>query len=158
MDWHTEVKLAADLTPDQLDEVAARFAFAFYHSDGKMLRIGADLQSTDYRAALIEAAMWLQDVAVPAVLRLAPNATVLRLVVESAAARGAQWAVGTKEAAELLGISPTRLRQLQKAAGFPEPVADPAAGSVWRRDEIEKFGRDRVLDKGGRPRKAVPEG
>jgi hypothetical protein len=75
------------------------------------------------------------------------------VTVESAQSRAARWAVGAKEAAALLGISTTRLRQLEGSAGFPEPVADPAGGSLYRTDEIETYGRTRVRSKGGRPRK-----
>lgn len=156
MDWHAEVELIAELTGDQLDEVAAGFRAAYYNSADKVLRLRGDLAAADYPDAIDEARAWAQGRAVPAVLRHAPDAAVLRVVVESAAGRAARWAIGAKEAAELLGITPTRLRQLEAAAGFPEPVADPAGGSVWRADEIETYGRRRVRGKGGRPRKAGP--
>jgi hypothetical protein len=153
LDWHAEVELAAELAPDQLDEVADGFRTAYYNSADKVLRLGDALAAVEYAAAVDEARGWVQRAAVPAVHRYAADAQVVRVVIESAAARAARWAVGTKEAAELLGITPARVRQLEGEEAFPKPIAELAGGAVRRADEVETFGRRRVRSKGGRPRK-----
>jgi hypothetical protein len=63
--------------------------------------------------------------------------------------------VSGPEAAEILGVSPQRLRQLADGhASFPEPMYELRAGKLWLKDAIEAF--DRRWDrKPGRPRKAA---
>lgn len=50
--------------------------------------------------------------------------------------------VGVAEVAAMLGITRTRVSQLAKTQGFPEPVARLSAGPVWNRDDIERWGRE----------------
>ena len=61
--------------------------------------------------------------------------------------------VSGPEAAEILGVSPQRLRQLADGhALFPEPMYDLRTGKLWLKDAIEAF--DRRWDrKPGRPRR-----
>lgn len=61
--------------------------------------------------------------------------------------------VSVPEAAEILGVSPQRVRELAGTnPGFPEPMYELRTGKLWLRDAIEAFaGRDR---KPGRPPKA----
>lgn len=59
------------------------------------------------------------------------------------------------EAAEILGVSPQRVRELAATnASFPEPMYELRTGKLWLRDAIEAFAnRDR---KPGRPPKMPP--
>jgi len=63
--------------------------------------------------------------------------------------------VSGPEAAEILGVSAQRLRQLADGhASFPEPMYELRAGKLWLKDAIEAF--DRGWDrKPGRPRRAA---
>ncbi len=63
--------------------------------------------------------------------------------------------VSGPEAAEILGVSPQRLRQLADGhASFPEPMYDLRAGRLWLKDAVEAF--DRRWDrKPGRPRRSA---
>ena len=63
--------------------------------------------------------------------------------------------VSGPEAAEILGVSPQRLRQLADGhASFPEPMYELRAGKLWLKDAIEAF--DRRWDrKPGRPRRSL---
>lgn len=49
--------------------------------------------------------------------------------------------MGTTEIAELLGVSRQRADQLSRTDGFPEPVAEIAAGRIWLREEVEVWAR-----------------
>lgn len=51
--------------------------------------------------------------------------------------------MGTTEIAELLGVSRQRADQLSRTDGFPEPVAEIAAGRIWLREDVEAWA-DRV--------------
>jgi hypothetical protein len=46
--------------------------------------------------------------------------------------------------------SPTRGDVREPAARSREPIAALASGRVWRREDVEAFGRDRVRRKGRR--------
>lgn len=63
--------------------------------------------------------------------------------------------VSVPEAAEILGVSPQRVRELSAAnPGFPEPMYELRTGKLWLRDAIDAFARrDR---KPGRPPKTRP--
>ena len=63
--------------------------------------------------------------------------------------------VSGPEAAEMLRVSPQRLRQLADGHGsFPEPVYELRAGKLWLKDAIDSF--DQRWDrKPGRPRTNV---
>lgn len=52
--------------------------------------------------------------------------------------------VGVSEAASLLGWDRRRVATYVERGAFPEPVASLASGRVWRREDVEAFGRDRV--------------
>jgi predicted DNA-binding transcriptional regulator AlpA len=49
--------------------------------------------------------------------------------------------MGTKEIAELLGVTNQRVDQLARRADFPEPVAVLAAGRIWQRADVEVWAR-----------------
>lgn len=63
--------------------------------------------------------------------------------------------VSVPEAAEILGVSPQRVRELSvNNPGFPEPMYELRTGKLWLRDAIDAFAcRER---KPGRPRKKQP--
>lgn len=47
--------------------------------------------------------------------------------------------VGVAEIAEMLGVTRQRVHQLTRMEGFPEPEAVLSAGTIWRRDNIERW-------------------
>jgi len=59
--------------------------------------------------------------------------------------------VGVSEAAALLGWDRRRVATYVGRGAFPEPVATLASGRVWRREDVEAFGRDRAR----RPRRRI---
>jgi hypothetical protein len=63
--------------------------------------------------------------------------------------------VGVTEIAAMLGgISTQRVNQLtHQFADFPEPVARPAAGRIWRRRDIERWIAKHPERPAGRPRR-----
>jgi predicted DNA-binding transcriptional regulator AlpA len=58
--------------------------------------------------------------------------------------------VGVSEAAQILGWDRRRVATYVSRGAFPEPVATLASGRVWRREDVEAFGADRVRRKGRR--------
>jgi len=52
--------------------------------------------------------------------------------------------VGVSEAAALLGWDRRRVATYVRRGAFPMPVATLASGRVWRREDVEAFGRDRT--------------
>jgi hypothetical protein len=61
--------------------------------------------------------------------------------------------VGVSEAARILGWDRRRVSTYVARGAFPEPVAELASGRVWRREDVEAFGRDRALRPGTRIRR-----
>ncbi len=63
------------------------------------------------------------------------------------------------DAAELLGVSATRVMQLWESRrnDFPAPLARPRTGPIWTRASLEAFQhrRDRAQHQAGRPPKAA---
>jgi prophage regulatory protein len=49
--------------------------------------------------------------------------------------------VGVTEIGDLLGVSRQRADQLSRTDGFPEPIGAIAAGRIWRRADVEAWGR-----------------
>jgi prophage regulatory protein len=49
--------------------------------------------------------------------------------------------VGLTEIADMLGVSRQRVDQLAATEAFPEPVADLAAGRVWKLADVEKWAK-----------------
>lgn len=48
--------------------------------------------------------------------------------------------VGTAEIAQMLGVVRQYVHRLsQEDPTFPQPVAELAAGRVWKRDDVEKW-------------------
>lgn len=63
--------------------------------------------------------------------------------------------VGVTEAASILGWDRRRVATYVRRGAFPEPVASLASGRVWRREDVEAFGRDRARRKGRRISRAA---
>jgi hypothetical protein len=59
--------------------------------------------------------------------------------------------VGVSEAATMLGISRQRVTQIADTGSFPPPVADLAAGRIWRRADVALWAQTNSR-RGGRPR------
>ena len=51
--------------------------------------------------------------------------------------------VGVSEAAAVLGWDKRRVFTYIARGSFPEPVAFLASGRVWRREDIERYARER---------------
>jgi predicted DNA-binding transcriptional regulator AlpA len=51
--------------------------------------------------------------------------------------------VGVAEAAQILGWDKRRIFTYLSRGSFPLPVVSLASGRVWRRDDIERFARER---------------
>jgi predicted DNA-binding transcriptional regulator AlpA len=62
--------------------------------------------------------------------------------------------IGPAEIAAMAGLSRTRVDQLSRQVGFPEPWAELGTGRVWRDTDIEQWLANRVV-KSGRPKKAT---
>jgi hypothetical protein len=60
--------------------------------------------------------------------------------------------VGSKEAAELLGVERPRIGRLQRQGVMPEPLFELAAGPVWLRSQVESV-REHIEGR----RKPTPE-
>lgn len=60
--------------------------------------------------------------------------------------------VGVYEAAWVLKLSPTRVRQLIRAGDFPEPVLPLKMGDIWLVSDILEWERTRVKKAPGRPK------
>ena len=58
--------------------------------------------------------------------------------------------VGVSEAARVLGWDRRRVATYVSRGVFPQPIAELASGRVWRREDVEAFGRDRRRRKGRR--------
>ena len=61
--------------------------------------------------------------------------------------------VGFAELLTLLKVSRRTAAKYAKRADFPEPLDRLASGPVWRRDEVEAWGRQNLPLRTGRPPK-----
>ena len=52
--------------------------------------------------------------------------------------------LGLKEAAELLGLSKSALRDRARHGGLPQPVVVLACGPIWTRAQLVEYARWRV--------------
>ncbi len=62
--------------------------------------------------------------------------------------------VGVAEIAGMLGVTKQRVSELRGTPGFPEPVAELAAGPVWRLSTLKRFVAEWPR-KRGRPKKGT---
>jgi predicted DNA-binding transcriptional regulator AlpA len=61
--------------------------------------------------------------------------------------------VGVSEIAALFGVANTSAWRWTRKADFPAPAAVLAAGPIWKRADVERWHRERVVSRGGRPPK-----
>jgi hypothetical protein len=155
MRWNIEVQYRAEVEPSQLELLAkgAGVVMAHHNSAERALRlrtvvtVSSPKEATDLAWRFATAAETLMEA-------VGVAGELQRFSVESEAAAPLRWAAGAAEAADLLGVSTARLRQIEQSdPAFPRPVAELAGGRVYRADEVESYRRGRVLSKGGRPRK-----
>ncbi len=60
---------------------------------------------------------------------------------------------GLAEVAELLGVPKRTAARYVQRPDFPDPVDRLAAGPIWRRADVEAWGKERLPLPPGRPRK-----
>ena len=60
--------------------------------------------------------------------------------------------LGVSEVARVLGVSRQRVSELRRSEGFPVPIAELAAGPVWKGSSLRRF-TDSWERRPGRPRK-----
>ncbi|MEK6275529.1 MAG: hypothetical protein AABM30_09345 [Actinomycetota bacterium] len=60
---------------------------------------------------------------------------------------------GVSEIAEMLGVQRRAAARYVEREDFPEPFERLARGRVWRRDEVEAWGRENLPLRTGRPPK-----
>lgn len=59
-----------------------------------------------------------------------------------------------REVAEILGVNRRTAARYIAHSTFPEPLGRVAAGPIWRREDVERWGREQLpLPRSGRPRK-----
>lgn len=154
--WYVEVEFFGKLKPEQLADACAG-AFLGHYQPG-VLRLRHRLDNLDYDAAVKEALTWMAGlhattVLVPSGVLTGPE----RMLIETTAARAQDWdLLGANEVADRLGVSTTRVRQLEKRPDWPTPIGTVAGGKVYRKLDVEEFARGWKRQP-GRPRKsAVP--
>jgi predicted DNA-binding transcriptional regulator AlpA len=62
---------------------------------------------------------------------------------------------GLSEVAEMLGVTTRTVQRYMERSDFPEPVERLAGGRIWRRAEVEAWGRENLPLRTGRPKKTV---
>lgn len=155
MDWYAEVEFSARATNAKIGKLAPGYVATYYSPTDRLLRLRQNLGDHTEDQAFAAAQRWVTETATPAVLSIDPDALVIRIVVESAGAV-ARRVVGAGEFAKMLGVTPTRLRQLQnEQADFPAGL-ETSAGKIWPADVAETYAARRPpQSKGGRPRKNI---
>lgn len=78
-----------------------------------------------------------------------PSAVGVRI-----AAMSPDEVVGLVEIAELFGVTKRTAVRYAQREDFPEPLARLSAGLVWRRADAERWGRDHLPLRAGRPPKS----
>jgi predicted DNA-binding transcriptional regulator AlpA len=67
-------------------------------------------------------------------------------------------AVSIGEIPDVLGVSSSSAYRYVKRPDFPEPLAITKAGVVWLRKDVERWGREHLPLKEGRPKKEAGNG
>jgi hypothetical protein len=61
---------------------------------------------------------------------------------------------GLAEIAEIFGVTKATAQKYARRADFPEPLGEiAAAGRVWRRADVDAWGKETLPLRPGRPRK-----
>jgi hypothetical protein len=66
-----------------------------------------------------------------------------------------EQAVAVSEIADLFDVSVISAHRYTQRDDFPEPLAVTAGGRVWLRADVERWGREHLPLRPGRPRKAA---
>ena len=61
--------------------------------------------------------------------------------------------IGVAEIAEMLVVERNSAWRYTRRSDFPEPIARPASGPIWRRLDVEAWAADTLPLKRGRPRR-----
>jgi hypothetical protein len=154
MQWWADVQYLGQLTAEQLEDVAADAIVTRYQEGTELLTVRSRLDAIGYPQAVDQAVAWAGGPAAQTLAAAGVLTGPVRLVVESDQARTAGLdLLGGAEVAARLGVSTARARELSGRPDFPAPVAELAAGKVWRAEDVDAYAtaRDRSP---GRPRKA----
>lgn len=63
---------------------------------------------------------------------------------------------GLSEVAAICGVTKRAAQKYTARPDFPAPLDRLASGPVWRRTDVERWGREHLPLPTGRPRKAKP--
>jgi predicted DNA-binding transcriptional regulator AlpA len=63
---------------------------------------------------------------------------------------------GLAEVAETLGVSKVTAMKYARRDDFPEPLGRLASGPIWRRRDVESWGRENLPLRRGRPPQTRP--
>jgi hypothetical protein len=154
-DPHTVIDEAA---ADRLMDMLADYDGIVSGSDGRWEATVSLEEPDPVRAAAVAAAL-VESLATQAGMPSWPAVRVEAIREDVLAEENARptlpGLVSTPEAAEILGVTPQRLRELATGnRGFPAPVYELKAGKLWLRDAIEAFA-ERWDRKPGRPDRAA---
>lgn len=61
--------------------------------------------------------------------------------------------VGLTEIAKIFGVTKRTAVRYRELPDFPQPIARLSAGHIWRRADVETWGREHLPLRTGRPRK-----
>jgi hypothetical protein len=154
--WAVEVSMgdpagspSDKLTPDAVGVVLAELrlhgAVATVAQDGSRYWVLLSVEAPSVAQAESQAAKLVRQAAKAAGLPAWPLVGIEVVPAEDLASRPKRelpTLVGTAEAARMLGVSKTRIKQImQENRRFPVPVAHLAAGPVWIEDEIREFAK-----------------
>lgn len=134
------------------------FGIVVTDESARTLRAEMTVEAGTLRQAA-DAALRAARAAYATAFRVAGEPAALRALPAEAAEREAARPakldlIGTKEAAQILGVKPQRVGQLRNEhPDFPAPVAEPSMGPIFTRESIEAFGK-RWVRRSGRPRKS----
>jgi len=155
-DWHVQVDLDGTLTQDQIEALADdAIATATIRGDERLVELTYRVQAGDLSAATVAALAHLARLAGVQALIAAgvlSDPQRLQLATDAAASRRLPL-LGAAEAAARLGVSTSRLRQLENGDDFPAPVLELAGGKLYDAAAIDAFGKSRRRGP-GRPPKA----
>lgn len=62
--------------------------------------------------------------------------------------------VGLTDAARRLGVAPNTVWRWSRLDGFPKPAGRVSGRNVWQYADLERWHRERTVDRGGRPPKS----
>lgn len=148
--WYAQFQLRGHLTQQQIDDLADHggVTTARLHADRDQHEVRLTVEAADYEQALTAA------VAAFRVLLIAAAVAVESVTVQTREVHDRDLdVIGAAEAADILGVSGSRLRQLRSRPDAPKPVATLAGGALYRRTDVVEFASHARPQ--GRPRKTA---